>query len=476
MSSLASALFSEVQPDFFRVLACKTAPVYLEALEALARAMQSATALSRSDALEVVTDVLRANSGISIADEFPTAEADAATVQGQAGLILRKLVEVGWLHEPGRPDWQRIIHFSANGEILLAALRQIAKGEPTQFTDKLQLACAQLLNQDAFTQNPYADLEACLDNVRQGLRELRQMGNGIARHTRNLLRAETLKANLAVLYDEFSESFGHACYRELIHAQLPTKIHYAIRRIEELSLTERVLVLMQRERLRRQPECDAESATNEIRLKLDELVRLLETVGPQVDDLDRQTAEFARKAFARVRYLQEIARGQQEKVQRVFSWVDENYAGTRLNELPDSLGLPPLFICEAALLSGDSLRMPVLRRKAGEVEVIDEELTAEDRDEALKEIENSLRESLNILRANRFVARLAGEKGAKFGLAELPLENQQDISDLVACLLYTGSRDATFQVETARVTADLSDPPLHVRAGYHIEALVLEKR
>ncbi|MBL9042722.1 MAG: hypothetical protein JNM83_14030 [Myxococcales bacterium] len=476
MRSLAAALFSEIQPEFFRVLAGKSAPIYLEALEALEQAMRSATALSRSDALDVVIDVLRANSELSIADDFPTAESDAATIQGQAGLILRRLVEVGWLHEPGRPDWQRIVHFSANGEILLAALRQIAKGEPSQFTDKLQLACAQLLNPEGFVENPYADLEACLDNVRQGLRELRQMANGVARHSRNLLRAETLKANLAVLYDEFSESFGHACYRELVHAQLHTKIHHAVRRLDDVSQSEKVLARMQRERLRRQPECDAESATNEIRLKLDELGRLLESVGPQVDELDRRTAEFARKAFARIRYLQEVSGGQREKVQRIFSWVDENYAGTRLNELPESLGLPSLFITEATLLSGDSLRKPVLRRKAGEVEPIDEELTPEDRDDALKEIENSLRESMNILRANRFVARLAGERGTKFDVTELPLENQQDVSDLVACLLYTGSRDSTFQIETVRAAADVSDPPQHVRAGYHIEGLVLEKR
>jgi len=83
---------------------------------------------------------------------------------------------------------------------------------------------------------------------------------------------------------------------------------------------------------------------------------------------------------------------------------------------------------------------------------------------------------MNILRANRFVARLAGERGTKFDVTELPLENQQDVSDLVACLLYTGSRDSTFQIETVRAAADVSDPPQHVRAGYHIEGLVLEKR
>lgn len=476
MPPLSTTLFLEVGPGFFRVLTGKYPAIYLDALEALERAVQFTSSLSKSESLDVVADVLRLHPEFIARDEFPEAGADAATLHEQAALILRRLVETGWLYEPPRADWQRIVYFSANGEILLAALRQIAKGEPAQFTDKLQLACTQLLNPDAFTGNPYADLEACLDNVRQGLRELRQMENGVARHTRNLLAAATLQENLAVLYDQFSESFGHACYRELVRAKLPTHIHNARLRLRQLSASERIVGLMQREHLRRSPECEPMVTAAAVRLKLDELDRLLESVGPQAEELDRRAADFARRAFARVRYLQEVSSGQRDKVQQLFAWIDEHHAGARFSELPDTLDLPALLICEAEILSADSLRKLALRRQAGEIEPLGDDLTDADRDAASKELEKTMRESVNILRANRFVARLPGPSGTKLSLTQLPLDKREDIVDLIACLLHAESRDAIYSLETERIAMDTADPPQYLRSGYYIEALVLEKR
>ena len=46
--------------------------------------------------------------------------------------------------------------------------------------------------------------------------------------------AVTLKENLAVLFDQFAERIGHACYSELVRARLPLRLAEARMRIEEL--------------------------------------------------------------------------------------------------------------------------------------------------------------------------------------------------------------------------------------------------
>src|SRR5882672_8001627 len=105
MISLAVNLYREVGREFFRLLAGESARFYLDALDALERAGQSAGSFSRVDALEIVEEVLRGHPEFLVRVEFPDARVEAATLQGQAGLILRRLVETGWLHEPPRPDW-----------------------------------------------------------------------------------------------------------------------------------------------------------------------------------------------------------------------------------------------------------------------------------------------------------------------------------------------------------------------------------
>jgi hypothetical protein len=170
-SDLAARLLREVPPAFFGVLASQNAPLYNDALDALERGISIGGSLTRTEAGDVVLEVLRKHPDFALGDEFPDSRAQAATLSGQANLILRRLIDTHWLHEPQRPDYQRIITFDANGEILLAALHQIARGEPAQFTDKIQIACGTLLNPDAFTDKPLGDLEGCLANLHGGLRE-----------------------------------------------------------------------------------------------------------------------------------------------------------------------------------------------------------------------------------------------------------------------------------------------------------------
>lgn len=475
---LAEQLFREVTPAFFGVLASPNARIYLDVFDELERVLSSSGSLSYEEAQETTTEVLRARPEFSAADEFPDAT-ELATLSGQASLVLRRLFETGWLHMPPRSDWRRIVTLNPNGEILLAALRQIARGEPAQFTDKIQVACGALLNPDAFTEQPYSDLEGCLDNLRRGLRELRQMETSIARHTRHLLAAQTLRENLAVLYDEFSENIGHACYRELVRSQLPTRLLRARRRLDSLLSDEVLLEKMQRERLQRAPQTDATSALNEVRLKLDEFSRLLDSIEPQADEIDRRAAEFARRSFARFRYLQEMAGGWRDKVQDIFDWVQHQHVGRRFSDLDESSGDPPLpelLIPDTGLLSGDSLFTPRLRRSLAEIEPIGDDISDEQRDAALAEMEANLRDSLHVSRANRFVEELPGGSGARFTTAEMPIRTDDDLADVIACLLHADSRDAQFAIHVPRVEEDLAASEHDRKAGMVLERFVLEKR
>ena len=475
---LAEQLFREIPSNFFGVLTSPNAAVYLDVLDGLERTLSASGSLSYDEAQDAVIELLRVRPEFSPAEEFPGA-AELATLSGQASLILRRLIETGWLHMPQRSDWLRLITLNPNGEILLAALRQIARGEPAQFTDKIQVACGALLNPDAFTEQPYSDLEGCLDNLRRGLRELRQMETSIARHTRHLLAAQTLRENLAVLYDEFSENIGHACYRELVRSQLPTRLLRARRRLDSLLGGEIVLEKMQRERLQRAPATDATSALNEVRLKLDELSRLLDSVEPQAEEIDRRAAEFARRSFARFRYLQEMAGGWRDKVQAIFDWVQRTHAGRRFSDLDETEGDPPLpelLITDAGLLSGDSLRTPHLRRSLAEIEPIGDDISDEQRDAALSEMEANLRNSLHVSRANRFVEQLPGGAGARFTTAELPIRTDDEVADVIACLLHADSRDARFEIHVPRVEEDTSASERDCKAGMILERFVLEKK
>jgi len=349
--------------------------------------------------------------------------------------------------------------------------------EVPQFTDRLVLVCTMLTNPEAFSENAWSDLDACIANARAGLQELRGMQKSIERLTRRQLAAETLRENLSVLYDEFSEAIGHSCYRELVRVRLPIRLKQAGRRLEDLENDSAVLERMQKEVLRRQLAADPAAALSRVRVRIRDLFLLLGAIEPQAELMDRRAAEFARRSFARFRYLQEIGSARREQVQAVFEIVNRRHAGARISEVTTETELPAVFLSDARLVGGlESLYTPRKRAALGEVEPIDLEATDDERDECLLEMEGNLRDSLTVFRANRFVEQIAFGESGRISSADLPIPTGDEIADVAALLLHAGSADAAYRVLPEREREDVEKLAADSKAGFLIERFELQKK
>ena len=260
--------------------------------------------MAREEAILLVAEILEQHPGLDFDEEAGT---PATTPRERARQLRDHLVQCRWLEEPPRRDWRRTVHFDAHGATLMAALRKIAFPDAAVFTDKLIAVCALLADEVELLQRPWQVVENCLSNVRQGLNELRSMQKSVQRLTRRQLEEDTLKGNLAVVFDDYSEQISHACYGELVRARLPLRLPEAVRRIGVRLLDAAgAMAEMQTEVLRRNPAMSAETAHAKVRNALDELASLLENVLPKADEIARHMADFTRRSLSRFRYLQEV--------------------------------------------------------------------------------------------------------------------------------------------------------------------------
>jgi hypothetical protein len=124
----------------------------------------------------------------------------------------------------------------------------------------------------------------------------------------------------------------------------------------------------------------------------------------------------------------------------------------------------------------DSLYAPPSRRVIGEQSTLDDEVTDEERADAKRDMERSLRESLSVRRANEFVSRLPGGKGARLSSAELPVITEEDLSEIIALLLHAESSDATYRIETGRSTHPDDVPVRDPLPGAQVEHFDLIKK
>lgn len=483
---LASALFREVRPEFFRVLSGRAGALYVDALDTLERAVaERVQGLDREDALALIEDVVAGHADVPLDDGDAVGSTAAVgstlTMRERARAVFESLRRSGWVEEEERSDWQRVVQLHPSGETLLQALRRIAFPESVVFSDKLVSVCTTLTRHgevdDPLRAEPWQHVESCIASLRDGIAELRRMQGAIERHTRQQLAAATLKENLSLLFDHFAEKIGHACYAELVRARLPLRLAEARRRVDDLHFDAALLTRMQDEVLRRDPELAAASAQARVQLRLDELADLLDSVVPVADAVDRRTAEFTRRSLARFRYLQETTSENRAQVQAFFEAINGAFAGRRMVDLNgDAANIPPLRLHDIRLPAGlESLYAPRLRRAAGEIAPIDDEADENQRNAAMVQLQSAMRNSLTVARANRFVDELLPDGAASIGSDAIPLRCDEDLEDLIACLLHANAADANYRVEPARAAHDDDAPVFDTQLSYRIERFILTR-
>ena len=483
LEHLATALFRETRgTGFFRILAGKNAPFYVDVLDDLERlTADRPDGIAREEAIMIVAETLEKHPGLDLEAEADIALADQPPEdnRARARLIIEQLIKCRWLEEPPRRDWRRKLIFDAHGATLLTALRKIAWPDAAVFTDKLTGVCANLGNEIELTERPWETVENCLAMVREGLNELRSMQKSVQRFTRRQLEEETLQGNLSVVFDDYSEQMSHSCYAALVRSRLPLRLPEAVRRISDRLAAEPTAIdAMQEAILRRQPEISAAQARARVSEALDELIELLERVLPMADEIDKRTADFTRRSLARFRYLQDISGERRTELKGFFEQINAIAAGKKLSQLSHHAPeFPAMLLPTSKIPHGlDSLKTPPLRRTPMEQEAFVDDVSETDRMAGLRDMEKALRESLSVHRANAFLQSLPGSKGDRIESSELHIIGDSGFTDLISLLLHAESPEARYRIEAARLTNETIAPDLDVLEGCTVEHFSIIKK
>ena len=478
--SLANAVFAEVSPKFFSLLSGPNARLYLDLADLLeSESTRRPSNLERDEAISLAAEWLE-TSGAVAAPESDTDVPESLVPRDRARVLVERLRDAGWLREETLNDWSRQITFDENAALILGSLRTIASAhrDPLRFSDKLVNVCLTLCGPQ-FREDPWAQLQACTTLVTDGLKELRLMGKSIIRHTRRQLESATLRDNLALVFDEFSGKITNACYAGLVRARLPARLADARRALDGMHLDAQLLERMRTDFLSRPGQAshplDDHAAATQVANGIEDLANALARVIPLADEIDRHTSDFARKSLARFRYLQEVAGERREAVQTFFETLGTAFAGKTYRDMEAlEASLPAPRLPDPRVLSGiDSLFTPRLRSEAGEIEPLDEEADADATGRARIQLQNALRDSLTLGRANRFAASLPGERIAS---SRIPLPTTDELEDLIACLLHAGSARAAYDIELDRFRSAEETPHFTSTGAILLESFTLVKK
>jgi hypothetical protein len=398
--SLSASLFDEVRPAFFRVLGGPSAAVLVDVLHTMDGALsERPEGLDRDESVAIAEAVIERHPGVPVQED--EVAPPSLTPRDRARMAIDRLIAAGWLEEQETSAYRRLITLEGNGALMLKTLRAMAWPGAAVFSDKLSGVCGTLANPAVLEDEPLTAIENSISQAEEGLAELRGMGRSIQRHTKRQLGADSLRENLAEVFDRFAERIGRACYAELVHARLHTRLGAARQQIDALFGEVRLMEKMRGEWLRREPSLTPEAAMSRVAERMDQLHALLGAVAPLVERVDQRAAEFARRSLARFRYLQESGTERRAKVQSFFEALNARFAGMRVAEAGEEIGasLPALRLPDVRVFGGfDSLARPRRALPPSAIEPVEAEPDDASREAGLAGFAQQWRQSLTVAR------------------------------------------------------------------------------
>ena len=471
---LGNRLFSDIEPSFFGILTGQNARVYVDVIDALEREMPS-----RGDALDYTEAVAIIDRCVGEQGLLPEDESDPVDHTQTSSLIYRRLVAAKWLEEERHSDYRRTVFLDPAAQALLEAFRTIVSQSVASFTGKLRLVCDRLSDLRAPHSRAeliWEELKNCLAQVRSGLRELRLIRKQVERYAQRQLKAVTLSEALDLIYTEFSQLITQRCYRELIHARLPERLREAMSGLAELEQDDLALQRLRGDFLRVDPDADAGRAMAEIVRVIEELSLALGDVEPTADRVDTSTADFARRSRSRIRYIQDVGSAHRQRVKTIFDYVREHLPAARLADLDEGIVLPTLRIVETGLVGTESLRSRRAKVARTPRTAVAVELTDEDREESLREMQRNLRNALRLDRANHFVDRHELASGERIRSSALKIQSEDDILDVISCLVFAPAHGTNYRLTTDRQTDTSAPVTFDAKAGFEIERFEIERK
>jgi len=471
---LGSQLLSQLTPAFFGLLTGPNASLYLDVIDSLEKETpESGGSLEYADALAIIARCVESQR------LHPEEDDESEEPTQQSAVIYRRLVAAKWIEEEKHSDYRRTVFLDPAAQTLLEAFRIIVSQSIASFTGKLRLVCDRLADlrlPHSRAEFIWEELKNCLAQVRSGLRELRLIRKQVERYAHRQLKALTLAEALDLIYNEFSQLITQRCYRELIHARLPERLREAMAGLTELEQDDLALQRLREDFLRVETEGDAGRAMATIVRTIEELSLAIGDVEPTADRVDTSTADFARRSRSRIRYIQDVGSAHRQQVKTIFDYVREHLPAPRLADLEEKLSLPALRLADKGLVGMASLspvRRSALRSSRRRVAA---ELTDEDREESLRDMDRNVRNALRLDRANRFVDRLGLESGQTICSANLPIRAEEDILDVISCLVFAPAGGANYRLQIDREILPSGPIGFDAKAGFDIERFELEKK
>jgi len=487
-ASLSARLLGSVSRDFFRPLARRSAPVYIDCAERLADAAGDAGRLPQQEAVAVIREVLALHPGVVLEEDEGASLRDA---RQRAGQFFNRLCDSRWLEDQQLGLHERWALIAPGLRPLMRLLRELAEDEVAElktFADSVRGVCETLERPeilDARIRTPdelratVTDLNVRLENAVIQLHGVEKL---ISMFDQRQRQSDSPAETLRLLYAEFGSGQHMVCYDALRRGGLIPRIQ-AVRSM----VADRRDNPLVKERLAtgfvEHYGWDAIESYARAEKALRDLEHRLGAIRLVADAIDGRMASFNQLSQQRYRYQTELRGRRPEIVKLYCDAINRMHAHGRFSSMqetaPDFAPLIPevkFFFGLESLARSRRMRSPVdLTFDQGRA-------SSQDEEDVLAALRERQRLALTPQRAARLVAKLLPDKGGSTDTGRFTVASLDEMLDLLAVAAYDHAptmqgRMLRWSVDGQRRTLGLTPEtvPHDEQAGWRMERFTITR-
>ncbi|MDT8718816.1 hypothetical protein IAI10_19350 [Clostridium sp. 19966] len=436
-------LFKNLPENFFTPLASKNKNIYWDCIYILYSIMNSR--LSFGIERELVIDELQ-DYFDSYGSDIVEDDITVAGSRDKANLVVRKLIDYGWLTSETTYSHVQLVHFNDYAVEIVKTLDKIVNNNKLEYQGYIYTIYTLIRSN---SESKGILLNQIYENTDKLITGLKSLNSNIKRYIDDLTKYSTVAEIMDILFNDYRSNIIDKAYHRLKTSDNVSKFRPEILEALEAYIRDEDFIRSAAREISEITELSSEDSMDRVRDILRELVDAFHNMDFIIEEIDNKNSQYQRSAINRAKFLLSNSEDLSGQIKDILLYMSEEIAGSdiSLSTVYYLDYVENLFkIYSQGFLDEASFYAPIEGKKDFKPEaLIDVNIDSTKRKQKLDSLKSKLEDSMNPNNIEKYVSEILGNREVMLA-SSMPLNTTKDFIRIIYIRLYGQRKRVCYRV------------------------------
>lgn len=437
-------IFNTIPDNFFNPLSSKNKVIYSDCIFLLYKGMSSnlSFGVERDFVIDTITDYLDSDENLAFDEDV-----EASNNRDRASIILRRLVDCGWLNVETTNNYVQMVSFNDYAIEITQTLNNIMSNKKLEYEGYIITIYSLIKNQSV--PNSGILVTQIYENTEKLIIGLKSLSSNIKKYIEDLTKHSTVKEIMEALLDDYRENIGDKAYHRLKTSDNVSKYRpFIVEKLKDF-LNNDEFIEVASLKIGEIEEVDKEEAKIKVKNYIREVVEAFTNIDNIIEEIDKKNTQYQKSAINRAKFLLSNSEDLTGQIKSILEYVIDESKSDEMNlkgiyELDFIDELYKLY--NQSFMDEASLREPIegkLEFLPNEIETVNIDKNL--REEKLKKMKSKIENSMSAKKIELEVLELLKDKTV-IKASNIPITRNRDLIKIIYIRLYGNRINSKYKI------------------------------